>query len=114
MACLSSVGTALEIGECENPPCFRCKPVESVLDLDRMVYLGEEHGVSGLALRGFEPYPTEPPEQPAVEAEGIDYRWLRAYPGPEPARRSAGDRPRDPAEVQPIVSFPREYGGAAP
>ena len=113
-ACLSSVGATLRIKKCENPACFRCKPVESVLDLDRMLYLGEEHNVPGLALRGFEPYPTYPPEQPAGEAEGIDHRWLRAYPGPEPALRSAGDRPRDPAEVQPIVSFPRECGGTAP
>jgi predicted Zn-dependent protease len=93
-ACLSSVGAALGIKKCKNPACFRCKPVESVVDLDRMRYLGEEHNVPGLALRGFE-------------------RWPQTYAGPKPARGLAGVRPLDPAEVQTIVSFPREYGGTA-
>jgi hypothetical protein len=67
VACLSSVGSALGIASCENNNCLRCKPVNSVLDLDRMIYLGEEHAVPELALRGFDPAPAEPAmEQPVI------------------------------------------------
>jgi hypothetical protein len=60
VACLALIGSGLGLGKCKNARCFRCRPVESVEDLDRMIYLGEEHDLPELALKGFDPIPTDP------------------------------------------------------
>jgi hypothetical protein len=67
-ACLSVIGDWLGLTPCENETCFLYSDVESSTVLDTMVHLGEEHKVSVLAWRGFEPLVDDPERvQPVIE-----------------------------------------------
>lgn len=72
-ACASVVGSLLGLRRCDNETCYLYADVDSVLRLDDMVHLGEEHGVERLAFRGFSLL-AEEPEQPAeiVSLEGLE------------------------------------------
>ena len=59
-ACCSALGGLLGLERCDNPSCMLYESVESVSNLDRMILLGPEHGISLLADHGFEARPSDP------------------------------------------------------
>ena len=59
-ALCSVLGSAIGLLRCDNPSCFLYANVDRVSQLDRMVRIGEEHGVPVLAGRGFAPSADEP------------------------------------------------------
>lgn len=66
-ACLSVLGEQFGFGRCNNPMCFLHQDVNSVTDLDQMVFLGPEHHLPQLSFHGFAPRPDEPTEvQPII------------------------------------------------
>jgi hypothetical protein len=66
-ACCSALGGLLGLERCDNPSCMLFESVESVSNLDRMILLGPEHGISLLADRGFEARPSDPTQvQPII------------------------------------------------
>jgi hypothetical protein len=52
---LGNIGEFLGLQPCDNEHCFLFSDVDSVLRLDEMVLLGDEHGWTQLAGRGFLP-----------------------------------------------------------
>lgn len=58
--CLGCVGELMGLENCDNERCFLYNNVDSVLRLDDMVYLGEEHDLPRLARRGFAIHSADP------------------------------------------------------
>ena len=52
-ACMNVVGGFLGLSRCQNERCFMFENVDSVMRLDNMVLLGEEHGIAGLSNKGY-------------------------------------------------------------
>lgn len=58
--CLGVVGELLGLERCENPSCFLYESVDSVMNLDEMVQLGQEHGLKALEDQGFDMLTDDP------------------------------------------------------
>jgi predicted Zn-dependent protease len=59
-ACLCVIGLFLGLTGCQNESCFMYSEVESVVRLDQMRYLGEEHNeFKNLVKRGFSVQPND-------------------------------------------------------
>ncbi|MEJ0037753.1 MAG: hypothetical protein WDO68_17045 [Gammaproteobacteria bacterium] len=69
-AALGITGEMLGIGNCSNPRCYLYEDVDSVVRLDFMRQLGEEHRIEHLSERGYDPDPADDVEsvQPILEA----------------------------------------------
>jgi hypothetical protein len=51
--CITITAVLLGISRCDNPRCYLKSDIDSVLQIDEMMYFGPEHGVPELANRGF-------------------------------------------------------------
>jgi len=59
-ALLCATGELLGFERCENEQCFLFSDVDSVVRLDEMVQLGDEHQVTALAGHGYRPLVSDP------------------------------------------------------
>lgn len=74
--CLLNAGSLLGLGRCGNDHCFLYSNIDSVLRLDAMIKLGEEHNLSGLQNRGFEVFSDEPQAVQPILDDPAQQGWF--------------------------------------
>lgn len=74
--CLLNAGQMLGLGRCRNDHCFLYSNVDSVMRLDAMVKLGEEHNLPGLQNRGFEVSSDDPQVVQPILEDPAQQEWF--------------------------------------